>query len=161
MSANGTINRLDVTPRKATRKTVRKPTTPRAARHRLNVAHGVSAVGVVTLGLSVTHCTQSLALLTHTPTYLAAMMATAIDAGLIAAECADIVTHGTATHKTLKNWAYALMGIAVVLSMVLNAIGSALHAEGTMKTVSYAIGAVIPVIAFLLFRIAGILYTAK
>ena len=102
------------------------------------------------LALSVVHCTQSLAAFTGSHWLLAGTLAVTIDAGMIACEVAEIVSHDTSAYAQVKPWARTYIIMAVLLSMLLNAFGMGMHAEASTRFASYAVGAVIPVLVFVL-----------
>lgn len=147
----------------STRATTSKATTTsKAAKAALRSgAKIVGGIGVFALGLSVIHCTQSINALTGSGMFLAALLAVAIDAGMIACECAELLAHDTSAHAHVKPWATAYIVMAVVLSMFLNAYGSAMHAPAGMRYGSYVIGAVVPVLVYVLGKVAGHMWTAR
>jgi hypothetical protein len=59
-------------------------------RHARRLASAVGAVGVGVLGLSVTHCTGSIGLLTGSHWALAGLLAVGIDVGMVASELAEL-----------------------------------------------------------------------
>jgi len=123
---------------------------------RRRMAIGVGSVGVAVLLLSVYHCTEAISLLTGSPILLAAMLAVGIDFGMVVTEMAAIF----AAHDPVPNcrrWANAYIVAAVLLSMLLNSVASGLHAE-QFKLLAYSVGAVIPVLVFILGKVAGLLW---
>ena len=148
-SVNGTAKH-----RKAARKPSSKTSKPRRAslRGRQRLALIVGSVGVFVLALSLVHCTQALAVLTGSPIVLALLLAIGIDAGMVAAELAAIVADGEA-HK----WASRYVVAAVALSVGLNSFASAQHAE-RWPVLAAIVGAVIPLLVYMLARVAGHLW---
>jgi hypothetical protein len=61
------------------------------AKHR-RLAYAVGTIAAVVLGLSVVHCSHSIALLTGSHWTLAAALAVGIDAGMVASEIAHTLT---------------------------------------------------------------------
>ncbi len=137
--------------------TATKPRRPKAVLSpRRRMAVSVGAVGVAVLLLSVYHCTEAISLLTGSPVLLAALLAIGIDCGMVVTEMAAII----AAHDTVPNcrrWANAYIVAAVALSMLLNSVASGLHAEG-FKVLAYGVGAIIPVLVFILGKVAGLLW---
>jgi hypothetical protein len=68
----------------------------KALKHARRLACSVGCVGVGVLGLSVTHCTESIGLLTGSHWALSGLLAVGVDAGMVASELAELVSHGTA-----------------------------------------------------------------
>jgi hypothetical protein len=114
------------------------------------VAGAVGGVGCSVLALSVWHCTEALSALTGSPLFLSALLAVGIDAGMVACEVATVVCDGQA-----KKTAERFIVLAVALSVVLNATASAAHATGLMVGAAAAVGGVIPVLVYLLGRVAA------
>jgi hypothetical protein len=117
------------------RRPVGKRTTgkPRAARrkplpHARRLACAVGAVRVGVLGLSVTHCTESIGLLTGSHWALSGLLAVGIDAGMVASELAELASHGTKAGEHVRPWACGNTMGAVLLSVLLNAYAYGLHA---------------------------------
>ena len=137
-----------------TTKQRRKSKTVLSPRRRMAI--GVGCVGVAVLLLSVWHCTEALMLLTGSPLVLAGLLAVGIDCGMVVTEMAAII----AAHDTVPNcrrWANAYIVAAVLLSMLLNSVASGLHAE-QFKLLAYGVGAIIPVLVFILGKVAGLLW---
>ena len=107
----------------------------------------------VVLLLSASHCTEAISLLTGSPILLAALLALGIDCGMVVTEMAAII----AAHDPVpscRRWANAY---TVALSMLLNSVASGLHAEG-IKLLAYGVGAIIPVLVFILGKVAGLVW---
>jgi hypothetical protein len=138
----------------ATTKKARRPKTVLSPRRRMALA--VGCVGMAVLLLSVYHCTEAISLLTGSPMLLAALLAVGVDCGLVVTEMAAII----AAHDTVPNcrrWANAYIVAAVALSSMLNSVASGLHAEG-FKVLAYGVGAIVPVLVFILGKVAGLLW---
>jgi hypothetical protein len=137
----------------------------RAARRGLSALKkcslAVGGVGISTLGLSIVHCSSSISRVTGSPWWLAAALATTIDGGLVLSEVAEVAVHGTKAAASVTPWARAYIGLSISLSMALNALGSFEHAAPGMTAWSYPLGAVVPVLVFLLGRTAGLLWVAE
>lgn len=125
----------------------------RASLHaRQRIAIAVGSVGVFVLVLSLWHCTDALASLTGSPLALAALLAIGIDAGMVACELAHISTDGDT-----RRWAGRYVLAAVALSVGLNAFASAEHAS-RWPALAAAVGATIPLLVYMLARVAGHLW---
>lgn len=132
----------------------RKRTMVLSPRRRMAVS--VGCVGVAVLLLSVYHCTEAISLLTGSPILLAALLAVGIDCGMVVTEMAAII----AAHDpvpTCRRWANAYIVAAVLLSMLLNSVASGLHAE-QFQVMAYCVGAIIPVLVFILGKVSGLLW---
>jgi hypothetical protein len=132
--------------------TVRTPKKPAGLKPTQKIALGVGAVGCFVLALSVWHCTEALNILTGSPLFLAALLAIGIDVGMVACEMASILGSGEA-----KKWADRYIGLAVALSAILNSVASGSHATG-FAFLAYAVGACIPLLVFVLGKVAGHLW---
>jgi VIT1/CCC1 family predicted Fe2+/Mn2+ transporter len=120
------------------------------------MAVAVGGVGVTVLALSVWHCTEAISLLTGSPLLLAVLLAIGIDCGMVGTEMAAIM----AAHDTEPNcrrWANAYIVASVLLSMLLNSVASGLHAS-RFQMLAYGVGAIIPVLVFILGKVAGLLW---
>ena len=113
----------------------------------------VGGLGCFVLLLSVWHCTEALQSLTGSPFALAVLLAVGIDFGLVACEVGSIIGRGKA-----KLWANRYIGLAVLLSSILNSYASGTHAE-QMVWLAYVVGTLIPVLVFILAKVAGYLWT--
>lgn len=131
--------------------------TTRAVRVRQQIALIIGGVATLLVALSVWHLTCAVSVLTGSHFVLALFLAIGIDLGLIASELAELVAHGDGNTAA---WARTYMGIATVLSMVLNAYEFAIHApEGLWtKGIAVAFGILLPAMIFILARIAAKLY---
>jgi hypothetical protein len=157
-SVNGTANR-------PARKPQRKPrSTRKAMKHARRLAAAVGAVGVGVLGLSVTHCTESIGLLTGSHWALSGLLAVGIDAGMVVSELAELASHGTKAGQRVRPWAcgytVAAVLLSVLLSVLLNAYAFGLHAAPGMVWAAWLLGACIPGLIYALSRVAGHLWAA-
>lgn len=139
-------------------KLVRKVTSGRVLSGRRKLALVVGAVGTGVLGLSVTHCTEAISLLTGSHWAMAGLLAVGIDAGMVAAECAERAGKGLVD---VKHWARGYVVVAIGLSMLLNAYAFGLHAADGMVWAAWTLGAVIPGLVYALARVAGGLWDAE
>jgi hypothetical protein len=128
--------------------------------HARRLAAAVGSVGVGVLGLSVTHCTESIGLLTGSHWALAGLLAVGIDAGMVASELAELAAHGTKAGERVRPWARGYTVAAVLLSVLLNAYAFGLHAAPGMTWAAWLLGAVIPGLVYALGRVAGHLWGA-
>lgn len=163
-STNGKVSRIDLGLTTTSAKQTTKPRRPAVKKGLTTLQKAAlitGGIGSTALGLSVIHCTQSIDVLTGCGTPLAAMLAVTLDAGMVACEGAEVVAHESREYSKIRPWTLTYIILVVIVSMVLNAIGSALHAEPSMKLFSYTLGAVVPVLVFILGRISVMLWTAK
>jgi hypothetical protein len=144
---------------KAKTKQTRKRSTKKglAARQRTAILLGSVAAGLVFL--SVYHLTVAVSSLTGSPLVLAVLLAVGIDLGLVASEVAEMI----AEDKTVKTWSKVYMGLATVLSMLLNSYEFCAHAPDHWfsKALSVGFGLVLPVMIYVLARQAGGLWSKK
>ncbi len=154
---NGVLDRPVVAKGKASpsRRGGRK--SMRSAR-RLAVVCGSVATGV--LALSVVHCTQAIAGLTGSHWVLAMLLAIGIDAGMVAAEMAEVNAHGTNAERTVGRWARGYTIAAILLSMGLNSYAFSQHAQGGLVYAAAALGVIIPGLVYGLGRVAAHLWKA-
>lgn len=135
----------------------------RATRRKLSIRQrvAVGAGGVATglLGLSVVHLTESISLLTGSPPALSAFLALGIDAGMLAAEGAGLVS----TDSTTKTWAGGYVMVACVASMALNAFAFVQHASGGVwgQVAAVGLGILIPGLVLALGKFGGRLWLEK
>ncbi len=111
----------------------------------------LAAVGVALLGLSLTHCTEAISLLTGSHWFLSGLLALGIDAGMVGAEWAALNT----TNKDTEKWAHGYVIAAVLLSMLLNCYAFGLHAAEGMQWASWVLGVFVPAAVYTLGRVAG------
>jgi hypothetical protein len=125
------------------------------------VAVAVGGVGVGVLALSVHHCTEAIGLLTGSHWALAGLLAVGIDAGMVCAELAELVAHGSKAERRVRPWANAYVLVAVVLSVLLNSYAFGLHAAAGMVWAAWLLGATIPCLVYALGRVAGHLWIGE
>ncbi len=141
-----------VVPVKAKKEKAKAKKKPEGYTLKQRIAFFVGGVACFVLLLSVWHCTEALAHLTGSPIFLAALLAIGIDFGMVACEVASIAGDGKA-----KDWADRYIVLAVVLSSGLNAFASAQHTD-KLVWLAAIVGGVIPVLVFILAKVAGHLY---
>src|SRR5262245_6887184 len=147
--------------RKPQPKASTKPrSTRKTMRHARRLACGVGSVGVGVLALSVTHCCESISLLTGSHWLLSGLLAVGIDAGMVASELAELASHGTKAGECVRPWARGYTIAAVLLSVLLNAYAFGLHAAPGMLWAAWLLGACIPGLVYALGRVAGHLWQA-
>lgn len=118
----------------------------------------VAAIGTFVLLLSVWECCSALQALTGMPIVLAALLAIGIDVGMVVSEAAAVVSSESSETRL---WAERYVGLAVVMSVVLNAAAAASHAEGWMKLVAMMVGGMIPILVYVAGRVAGGLWAGR
>jgi hypothetical protein len=114
----------------------------------------VGGLGCFVLLLSVWHCTEALQSLTGSPFALAVLLAIGVDLGMVACEVGSIIGQGKA-----KVWSNRYIGLAVLLSSILNSFASGKHAENETIWLAYVVGALIPVLVFILAKVSSHLWT--
>jgi hypothetical protein len=129
-------------------------------RHARRLAAVAGAVGVGVLGLSVAHCTESIAALTGSHWLLSGLLAVGIDAGMVSAELAELASHGTRAEQDVRPWARGYVLAAIALSVLLNAFAFGRHASDGMVWAAWLLGAVVPGLVYALGRVAGHLWQA-
>lgn len=138
------------TTRPAARTKAERAALARSASLRRKIAYGIGGVGVGVLALSVVHCTEAIDALTGSPWYLGGPLAVGIDAGMVLAELAELIS---GDDKALRRWARGYIGLSVALSMAMNAY--AFSRNSPVPAASIAIGLIIPMLVLMLGRIAG------
>jgi hypothetical protein len=133
------------------------PRTPRA-KPQQKLALAVGGVGCFVLLLSVWECCAALHSLTGLPWALAAFLALGIDAGMVTAEMAAVACDGASEAHL---WSERYIRLAVVLSVLLNAVAAAAHAEGLWKVAAVVVGGLVPVLVYIAGRVSGSLYTGR
>lgn len=118
----------------------------------------VGGIAGFVLLLSVWECTTALASLTGMPLVLAGLLAIGIDCGMVASE---IVASATIAGEESRKWAERYVGLAVALSVVLNAVSAASHGEGAWKLAGAAVGACVPILVYVAGRVAGACWQGK
>lgn len=117
----------------------------------------IAAVAGLLVVLSVYHLTCAVATLTGSPIILALLLAVGIDVGLVASEFCELLCHEA------RRWSKIYMGMATVMSMVLNAYEFAAHApEGWLsQCLSVGFGLALPVMVWILARQAITVWQSK
>lgn len=107
--------------------------------------------------LSVAHCTEAIAHLTGSRLVLSMLLAVGIDAGMVACELAAIQSaHDASPH--CRRWATTYILLAVLLSCLLNGWASGHHADEGLRVAAWIVGGLIPVLVFVLGKVAGLLW---
>lgn len=124
------------------------------------VAKCVGGIATLLIALSVWHLTCAISTLTGSAFVLAILLAIGIDLGLVASEIAELVAHHS---TTVAKWARGYMGMATVLSIILNAYEFAEKAPDGLLTQGLAItfGVLLPIMIFVLARIAAHLHQSR
>jgi hypothetical protein len=154
---NGTARRPAGKRTTGKRRAARRKPLPHARR----LACAVGAVGVGVLGLSVTHCTESIGLLTGSHWALSGLLAIGVDAGMVVSELAELASHGTKAGEHVRPWACGYTIAAVLLSILLNGHAFASHAAPGMVWAAWLLGACIPGLIYALGRMAGHLWMGE
>jgi hypothetical protein len=112
------------------------------------------------LALSVFHCTEALMALTGSHAVLALLLAVGIDAGMVMCEFSILAAKGDKGRK-VRGWSTAYIVLAVVLSCGLNGWASQHNAQDGLEVAAAAVGGLIPVLVFILGKVAGMLWEAE
>ncbi|MBN9519452.1 hypothetical protein J0H58_13170 [bacterium] len=161
---NGTHRPRTQTGKRATTRQAKKTPRLRSKKTRTGAGRRTAMVlGSVAAGLvflSVFHLTCAVSTLTGSPLVLAVLLAVGIDLGLVASEVAEMVAEDD---QTVRRWSKLYMGMATVLSMVLNAYEYAAHAppHWFSQTLGVGFGLALPVMIFVLAKQAGGLWGRK
>jgi hypothetical protein len=115
---------------------------------RQKISLTVGSVGIGVLALSVFHCTEAL------------MALTGIDAGMVMCEFSILAAKGDKGRK-VRGWSTAYIVLAVVLSCGLNGWASQHNAQDGLEVAAAAVGGLIPVLVFILGKVAGMLWEAE
>jgi hypothetical protein len=146
---------LDETKAGRKRATKAKPVTGHTGKQKMALVLGGAATFV--LALSVWEVTTALTTLTKMPLVIAALMAVGIDVVMVLCEMAVIAAPDTDAAR----WGKRYVGTTVGLSMLLNGLAATQHAEGMWWLLAAPVGAIMPVLVYMAFRVAGSLYVNK
>ncbi len=124
------------------------------------VAVGCAGVASTLLILSLAHLSHGIVRITHCAEWEAFALALGVDAGLIAAEAAQLVAGATAA-RAIKRWCMAVIALTLTWSGLLNAVAFAASSEGGVWLyVSCAFGLLTPMLVFALTKISvGLMQT--
>lgn len=129
------------------RKTRRAPKAALLRRHA--PAAGLGVVLVVLLGLSLTHLTHGIVIVTNCDPWEATAMAIGLDLLIVGLECAMVVTAGTRAYKPVARFANPALIVAFLWSAGLNAFAfSAASSVLWMTVVAASLGASIPALIY-------------
>src|SRR5262249_36091687 len=106
------------------------------------------------------HCTESIGLLTGSHWLLSGLLAVGIDAGMVAAELAELASHGSKAEAQVRPWARGYTAAAGLLSVLLNAYAFGQHSAEGMRWAAWLLGAVVPCLVYARGRVAGHLWQA-
>ena len=148
---------VEPTPVKATKAKSDKPKSaprPKGLTLGQKVALATGTVAIALMALSVTHLTESIALLTGSHWALAGLLAIGIDAGMLCAEAAMLLSQD----KEARRWATGYVWVSGAASMLLNAYAFALHAPQGMAWAAVMLGVLIPGLVLVLGKVGGKLW---
>lgn len=170
---NGTLNgtpRLTVpppTPRGKAKGTGTAPTTPPtkgkrtkgqgkalSLSYRRKAALVTGSVAVGLLVLSVSHLTEAIGSLTGSHWFLSMLLAMGIDAGMLCAEGACLLSED----NEVRAWAGGYVITTVLASMALNAYAFSSHAPVGMEWAAMGLGVLIPGLILALGKFGGKLW---
>lgn len=162
---NGTAPRILVPPSPPRGKRTRKkgvesaPTPPvpssppgLSVQRRAALVTGSVAVGL--LVLSVSHLTEAITALTGSYWFLSMLLALGIDAGMLCAEGACLLSED----KEVRAWAGGYVIAAVLASMALNAYAFAQHSPAGLEWAAIGLGILIPGLILALGKFGGKLW---
>lgn len=127
---------------------------PKGLTLKQRAALATGAVAVALMALSVTHLTESIGLLTGSHWALAGLLAVGIDAGMLCAEAALLLTRD----REVRLWATGYVWVAAAASCLLNAYAFALHAPEGMGWAAVGLGVLIPGLVLVLGKVGGKLW---
>lgn len=127
---------------------------PRGLDLRRKAALAAGAVATAIMALSVTHLTESIALLTGSHWALAGLLALGIDAGMLCAEAALLLS----ADREARRWATGYVWVTAGASALLNAYAFALHAPAGMAWAAVTLGVLIPGLVLALGKVGGKLW---
>lgn len=152
---------MNVVNLKPATKVVGKPKSKRAikvSRTQALAAVGVMSVALVLTGLSLTHLSHGIELVTKAPVWESWAMAVGVDLGFIALELAQLVQMKDQTRKKIAGYMkYGIVG-TLIFSAALNATAFGMMATGWMVYPAVAFGLAIPGLIFIMFKVGAQLW---
>ena len=137
---------------------VGKPKSKRAikvGRAQALAATGVMSVALVLTGLSLTHLSHGIEVVTKAPSWEAWLMAVGIDLGFIVLELAQLVPMQDKTRIKIKNHIkYAIVG-TLVGSALMNAFAFGMAAVGWLVIPAVLFGLAIPALIFAMTKVGA------
>jgi hypothetical protein len=122
-------------------------------------AIAIGAVGVVLTGLSLTHQTHGVELITHSGPVEAGAMAVGIDGGFIGLKLATIMTVAERTRREVEKYANPAIVGTMLANAAMNAVGFASQAEGlAMQCTAVALGCAIPGMIYCIMRAGAAMF---
>ncbi|WP_029002739.1 hypothetical protein [Azorhizobium doebereinerae] len=139
-------------------KPARRVSLARINRQRVAAA-GAAAVAVVLTGLSLSHLSHGIHLVTQAPPAESWAMATGVDLGFIASELAMLCASTEAVRRSVARFAQPAIAGTLGMSAALNALAFALPMDGWQLYAAAALGVAIPALVYALARVAFALAT--
>jgi hypothetical protein len=130
------------------------------AQQQLVASAGVAAVTLGLMGLSLTHLSRGIELVTGTTSSESWTMAVGIDVGFVALEAAKVAAEEK-VRKIVNRWISPTIFGTVVASAGLNALAFAQAATGWMIYPAAALGVAIPMMIFAESRVATAMWIKR
>ena len=133
----------------------------RASRRRGAAAAAVGGVATLLTGLSLTHLSRGIELVTHAPAWEAWAMAAGVDLGFVALELASLVAGGERAVRALGRYIWWTVAGTLLGSAFMNALAFGGAAEGWMVAPAVAFGLAIPAMIYSLTRVGATMWIAR
>lgn len=118
-------------------------------------ATGVMSVALVLTGLSLTHLSHGIELVTKAPSWEAWSMAVGIDLGFIVLELAQLVPMQDKTRNKIRSYIKCSIVGTLVGSALMNAFAFGMVAVGWMLIPAVALGLAIPALIYAMTRVGA------
>lgn len=136
-----------------------RPTLRKKLRRQHAAAIGAAGVAVVLTGLSLSHLSHGIHLVTQASALECWAMAIGIDMGFIAAEAAMLCASTETVRKRVARYAKPAIAGTLTMSSALNALAFVAQAQDWMVYPAGGLGISIPGLIYVLARIAFVLAT--
>lgn len=157
--STATVVRL---PRRAaapSERAVRK--SSRLSRHQALAATGVGAVALVLTGLSLTHLSAGIQIVTNSSTWEAWSMAIGVDLGFVALELSQLCPLSDKTTRKIRSWARGAICGTLVGSALMNAFAFAAATSGWFMYPAAALGVAIPALIYAMTRVGATIWMER
>lgn len=115
----------------------------------------ICTVALTLTGLSLTHLSHGIEIVTHAPAWECWAMALGIDTGFVALEVANMAAATDKTRKLIGRWTVPAILGTLAASAGLNALAFAWQADGWMQLPAAALGIAIPALVYALTRVGA------
>jgi len=133
----------------------------RDTRRRAVACTAVGAVALTLTGLSLTHLSRGIALVTGAPTWEAWAMAVGVDLGFVALEVALLLECDERRRRQSERWARPAILGTLTFSALLNALAFAWAATGWMIYPATALGLAVPALVYAMTRVGSIQWMGR